>query len=198
MQISSGAVMMLTNIANRCCSAASSLASSGGWSSRPYSKANTPIGACNMSFLARSCQADIFARGLHRHRHAPEVRGPRGPLILETIRALPAEWGLPIREVCSRWSSFGRSSKLSLFSPQRRRWRQRRTLLLFVHHNLGKPYGRIHSPLNPPAILIMATVNRFMLSQLSKLARLEAEMSRNIDFYALLALDSLRVRHLYS
>ena len=37
------------------------------------------------------------------------------------------------------------------------------------------------------AILIMATVNHFMLSQLSKLARLEAEMSRNIDFYALLA-----------
>ena len=33
----------------------------------------------------------------------------------------------------------------------------------------------------------MATVNHFMLSQLSKLARLEAEMSRNIDFYALLA-----------
>ena len=39
------------------------------------------------------------------------------------------------------------------------------------------------------AILIMATVNHFMLSQLSKLARLEAEMSRNIDFYALLALE---------
>ena len=39
------------------------------------------------------------------------------------------------------------------------------------------------------AILIMATVNYFMLSQLSKLARLEAEMSRNIDFYALLALE---------
>ena len=38
-----------------------------------------------------------------------------------------------------------------------------------------------------PAILIMATVNHFMLSQLSKLARLEAEMSRNIDSYALLA-----------
>ena len=38
-----------------------------------------------------------------------------------------------------------------------------------------------------PAILIMAMVNHFMLSQLSKLARLEAEMSRNIDFYALLA-----------
>ena len=38
-----------------------------------------------------------------------------------------------------------------------------------------------------PAILIMATVNHCMLSQLSKLARLEAEMSRNIDFYALLA-----------
>ena len=38
-----------------------------------------------------------------------------------------------------------------------------------------------------PAILIMATVNHFILSQLSKLARLEAEMSRNIDFYALLA-----------
>ena len=32
----------------------------------------------------------------------------------------------------------------------------------------------------------MTTVNHFMLSQLSKLARLEAEMSRNIDFYALL------------
>ena len=31
----------------------------------------------------------------------------------------------------------------------------------------------------------MATVNHFMLLQLSKLARLEAEMSRNIDFYAL-------------
>ena len=41
----------------------------------------------------------------------------------------------------------------------------------------------------PTAILIMATVNHFMLSQLSKLARLEAEMSRNIDFYALLALE---------
>ena len=41
--------------------------------------------------------------------------------------------------------------------------------------------------LDQPAILIMATVNHFMLSQLSKLARLEAEMSRNIDFYALLA-----------
>ena len=40
-----------------------------------------------------------------------------------------------------------------------------------------------------PAILIMATVNHFTLSQLSKLARLEAEMSRNIDFYALLALE---------
>ena len=39
----------------------------------------------------------------------------------------------------------------------------------------------------PAAILIMATVNHFMLSQLSKLARLEAEMSRNIDFHALLA-----------
>ena len=39
------------------------------------------------------------------------------------------------------------------------------------------------------AILIMATVNHFMLSQLSKLARLEAEMSRKIDFYALLALE---------
>ena len=35
--------------------------------------------------------------------------------------------------------------------------------------------------------LIMATVNHCILSQLSKLARLEAEMSRNIDFYALLA-----------
>ena len=35
----------------------------------------------------------------------------------------------------------------------------------------------------------MATVNHFMLSQLSKLARFEAEMSRNIDFYALLALE---------
>ena len=35
----------------------------------------------------------------------------------------------------------------------------------------------------------MATVNHFMLSQLSKLARLEAEMSRNIDFYTLLALE---------
>ena len=45
----------------------------------------------------------------------------------------------------------------------------------------------IHKKLSEPAILIMATVNHFMLSQLSKLARLEAEMSRNIDFYALLA-----------
>ena len=41
--------------------------------------------------------------------------------------------------------------------------------------------------LKSAAILIMATVNHFMLSQLSKLARLEVEMSRNIDFYALLA-----------
>ena len=51
--------------------------------------------------------------------------------------------------------------------------------------NLGdvKPVGQ------GAAILIMATVNHFMLSQLSKLARLEAEMSRNIDFYALLALE---------
>ena len=40
-----------------------------------------------------------------------------------------------------------------------------------------------------PYSTIMATVNHFMLSQLSKLARLEAEMSRNIDFYALLALE---------
>ena len=43
--------------------------------------------------------------------------------------------------------------------------------------------------LGSAAILIMATVNHFMLSQLSKLARFEAEMSRNIDFYALLALE---------
>ena len=47
--------------------------------------------------------------------------------------------------------------------------------------------GLVKHTMGTPAILIMATVNHFMLSQLSKLARLEAEMSRNIDFYALLA-----------
>ena len=61
----------------------------------------------------------------------------------------------------------------------------------------GMPYFHKRKPFSheqelrfaKSAILIMATVNHFMLSQLSKLARLEAEMSRNIDFYALLALE---------
>ena len=69
---------------------------------------------------------------------------------------------------------------------------------ILVGHNahfdagfIGAAVERCNIKRNPfhPAILIMATVNHFMLSQLSKLARLEAEMSRNIDFYALLALE---------
>ena len=52
---------------------------------------------------------------------------------------------------------------------------------------LGRMIGAVNGERPESAILIMATVNHCMLSQLSKLARFEAEMSRNIDFYALLA-----------
>ena len=53
---------------------------------------------------------------------------------------------------------------------------------LFQHLAIQPPMGSVEA-----AILIMATVRRCLLSPLSKPAGFEAKMSRNIDFYALLA-----------